>query len=147
MPKISSLKVDPKKEVEGVEVDFDGWILIIARAGNPRYVEERDRILEPIKKGFRRGNLPVDVVLKAQKKAAAKFILVGWRNLQDEDGVDIPYSSEKALEFFNDPEMGNFYDDVFMFASTQENYRKENIKEQSKNSPRSTGGKKRTGTS
>lgn len=41
----------------------------------------------------------------------------GWRNFQDENGVDIPFDAKTAEKIMLDPDMRKFRDGVFVAAS------------------------------
>jgi hypothetical protein len=56
-----------------------------------------------------------------------------WKNIDDGKGKDIPYSKEKALEFFENPELEDFFDFIVLVANQKENYRKKVNEESAKN--------------
>ena len=60
-----------------------------------------------------------------QNKALARYILLGWRNLTDDDDNSIPYSEEKAYELLCDPENFDFRKIVVALSGEQEVFRKE----------------------
>ena len=77
---------------------------------------------------------------RTTKEAIAHTIVLGWRNLEDDNGNSIPYSPEKALEFLKDPEMLDFYNWVLLTANNAELFRKQFDAESEGNSPTSSPG-------
>ena len=63
----------------------------------------------------------------------AKTILLDWKNIEDANGNIIPYSSEKAAEFFKDPELKDFYDFVVAISENANQYKKDLIESSEKN--------------
>src|SRR5690606_17282659 len=106
MAKLSALKLDTKKEIEGVWVPYrdTGVELKIASLNNPEY----ERMSRSLTSKFRRTrgreqarSLTSWEQLRLIIPAVARFILLDWKNLEDEgeDGkvVPIPYSEKKAI--------------------------------------------------
>ena len=132
MGKLSKVKTDSKKEIEGIWEDYEEGIrLKIARMGNPLYDEEIYRLSKPVLKRSR--EIPADELERISKQAVAKYILVDWENIEDDDGNEIPYSSEKALEYFNDHDLRGFYRDIILIANDRNRFRREFIEEAVKN--------------
>ena len=50
-----------------------------------------------------RGDIPDELIDEVTNRCVAKTVLLGWRNLEDDDGNPIEYSHEKALELLRDP--------------------------------------------
>ena len=69
------------------------------------------------------------------KPAAAKYLLLDWKNVEDANGNPVPYSSEKALEFFNNPALKDLYDFVLEMAGEVGNFLQEQHEESVKNLP------------
>jgi hypothetical protein len=144
MVNIYSLAVDPKLEVNGVDTTWFGITFKIARMGNPKYDEEIIRLsIEAASElGVSEENLPLDKLNEIVKKAASKFILVGWENMEDENGDPIPYSHEKALEFFNDVQLKDMYKFIIGSSKIMEKYRRSKVRGSAKNLKSSSTGKK-----
>ena len=134
MVSIESVKTDLSKEIEGVWVEYEGGIsLKIARLNNPVHKEVVEKLSAPHMKGFRAHTIPQETRDKISKKAVAETILLDWKNIDDADGNPIPYSREKALEFFENPELADFYDYVVIVSNQKENYRKQVLVDSEKN--------------
>jgi len=74
-----------------------------------------------------------DRIEKVTKPAVAKYVLVGWKNIQDEEGNDIPYSVEQSLEFLRDPQLADLYEFVMVVAGNAGNFRAEMMEESAGN--------------
>ena len=60
----------------------------LAAGGEKRLEDEPDVDFDP------------EASLDLQMEAVAHTVLIGWRGLTDDDGSDVPYSPEKAMELF-----------------------------------------------
>jgi len=95
--KISEFATDVQAEVEGVWIDVgDGLKLRVARFGNKRF----QRYLASMAKPFSRTSPTNEIAEGILRKAIARHVLMDWENLTEEDGTDIGYSEEKAVELF-----------------------------------------------
>jgi len=102
---ISKFKTNQTKELEGVWIDGpEGLQLRIARNNNPAL----RKFL--IKHGKQRDDLT-----EALRKGVARYVLLGWKNLQDEEGKDVVYSSETAEQLFKD--FPDFFDMVLAYSN------------------------------
>ena len=134
MANIESIKTSIEKENNGVWVDFaEGIQLKIARASNPKYKELLRDFMEPKRKDRREDKLDLEDLATLFIEIRAKTILLDWKNIEDNDGKSIPYSSEKAMEFFKDPELKDFYDFVVVVSESANHYKKDLIKDSEKN--------------
>ena len=134
MAKISSVKLDMDKVEKGVWHDYaEGIRLCIASISNNEYKKARDKLLASHLRQIRARTLTSDEVLDILKPAVAKHLLVNWSSIEDETGKTIPYSYEKALEFFNDPALSDFYSFVLDTAGENSAYRQELIEDAEKN--------------
>lgn len=124
MAKLTTLKVDLALQDEGVRVNYGGIDLTVARANRPAYMEAARKH----KKMVRDGEISQAEAEELMKELAAEFLLLGWKGMEDDDGKPIPYSKEKALEIFKDPQLNDFYLFVIMTANNRENYRVRELK-------------------
>ena len=131
MVKLSSVRLDHEKEL-GIGVDYGAGIRFqIARWGSPRV----QRYTEDLLKKFR--SLLSDPHSMAAKQCvdnmirltAANRVLVGWENVDDDNGNPIPFSREKALETFEDPAYADILDFVVGVAKNGATYRVETDEE------------------
>lgn len=130
MAKITEIKSDMKKVENGVLVDYAAGIkLRIASSDNLQYKNYRDRLLKPHTRRIRSKSITSSEILDIIKPAAAKHLLVGWENIEDENGQPIPYSEAKAFEFFQDPTLSDLYSFVTETAGEAEVFRLELMKD------------------
>jgi len=126
MAKITSIMTDLNKGESGVWVDYaEGIKLCIAGINNTAYKKKRNLLMKPYLKQVRSKALTSDEVLEIIKPAVAEHLLVGWKNLEDENGAPIAYSPEKALEFFKNPALSDLYQFVLETAGENDVYRQE----------------------
>lgn len=119
---IASLKIDSQAEAEGIWVDAGGGLrLKIARLTSPSFEAWVRKHMKLGRGKSAMASLMPDQNLEAEiLEGVARFILVDWANLQ-ENGVDVPYSTERALVFLR--EYKEFYRMVLDFAGQYEGYR------------------------
>lgn len=135
MANINSIKTDLNKENEGAWVDYVlGIRLKIARSRNPKYQELLRSITAPKIIEIREDKMELEDFNKLMAEVRAKTILLGWENIEDTDGKPIPYSSVKALEFFKNPELKDFYKFVVAVSENADQYKKELVEASEKNS-------------
>lgn len=133
MTKLNAIKTDLKKEIDGVWRNYEGIKLLIARARNSVYLELLNKLREPYEESIRNETITEDQLVDIVKQARSQAILLDWNSLEDNDGNEISYSREKALEFFRDPELKDFYQFVVLCSETSENYRKRLVEDSEKN--------------
>jgi len=108
---------DPALSIEGVWVPWRLDIeLKIASFNNPAFERALRRVTKPHKRRIATGDIDDEVLESLSKESVAKLLLLDWKNVQGEDGKDIPYSWEKALEFFNDERTKQLYRDVIAIS-------------------------------
>lgn len=124
MAKLNVLRTDTKKVSEGVWVDYTcGIRLLIAGIRNNRYKAALESVLKPHMNRIHNGLMGPEERLNLIKPAVAQFILLNWENVDGDDGKPLPYSWQKALDAFNDPQMEEFYHFVIETATTAEIFR------------------------
>lgn len=134
MANINNIRTDLNKEADGVWVDFvEGIRLKIARARNSKYVEFLRSLTENKRKEIRNDDIKTEDFADILMQVRAKTILLGWENIQDDNGNEILYSYEQALEFFRDKELKDFYNFVVGVSENINNYKKDLVKESEKN--------------
>lgn len=141
MGRITEIMADMEKVEKGQWVPYAAGIeLCIANINNTQYREARKAILDKHIRSIRSRQWSAEDILDLMKPAVAKHILKNWRHLEDEAGVPVVYSPTKALEFFNDPALRNFYLFVVETAGEADFFRKEQFEDAVKNSPSASGG-------
>lgn len=132
MAKITEIKSDMEKVEKGKWFDYAlGIKLLIANIHNSKYRKMRTRLLRPHQRRLK--SMSGDETLEILKPAIAKHLLIGWRNIEDEKGNEIPYSSENALEFFNDPSLADLFTFVIDAAGENTSFAIEQQEEEVKN--------------
>ena len=136
MAKLSAIRTDLQRAENGTWVPFaEGIEVCIASLNSERFKAARRRLLKPHLRQLRAGTGEAgEKILELIKPAVARFIVVDWRNLQDDDGRPIPYSADKCLELFGDPTLQDFYAWVLNTAGESELFRQELLDDAEKNS-------------
>lgn len=131
MPSISRFATDTKKEKEGVWCDAGaGLRVLIRRINNPDSQAYLRRYARTLGRALKHGSADESTTKQVEdisKVNIAKNVLVGWENLQDEEGVNIPYSSDKALDLLNS--YPDFLTMVLEFAGDADLFRTESIED------------------
>ncbi len=134
MAKISDVMADMDKVENGTWQNYSAGIqLLIANINNSEYKKERSKILKPYLRRLRTNAISADDILELLKPAAAKYLLKDWRNIEDDDGTAIPYSPEKALEFFKNPALNDFFNFVMEVAGENEFFSQSLLQDSAKN--------------
>lgn len=114
---------DTAKFTAGAWVGIFGGEFKIARAGNPEY----ERALE--ESGFRKKEDPQEKA-RALYRAVSIGILKDWKDVQDADGNDIPFTVDNAVDVLLDnPDLANR---ILAEANDLSNYRREDTAAQAK---------------
>jgi len=109
--KLSSLKA--KQDQVWVD-EQDGLRLLIGRFNSPLYKKCLKEFAGTKAKQFAQGRVSEDEAKDYLYKVAAHSLVLGWENMQDEDGSDLDYSPEIAIECFKD--VPEFYDLIFQYS-------------------------------
>ena len=108
--------IDKTKELNGIEANYYGVILIIARANNTAFKRMFRTLLAPHKyKMDNNQTIPEEISEDIMFQCYSKTILIGWKDLKDSKGSDIVYSEKAAYELLKDD------DDAFDFIKNQSN--------------------------
>lgn len=123
--RFSEYVTDAALEEEGVWMRLrkgDAEVLV-ARAGNKQHEDLVRRLRKKHGQGRRGDELPRDVEEAIALEALSRTILLGWKGIEDDDGVEIPYSPEKARELLKLSR--DFRIEVTEIATEMEVYRRE----------------------
>ena len=133
MADINQIMTDVKKENEGVWTEFAiGIELLIARARNPKYQECLRNKTENVRVDLRKEDFDEKEFADILLQVRAETVLLGWKNIE-EDGQPVPYSKEKAMEYFRNPGLKDFYKFVVAVSENSDKYMKELVKDSEKN--------------
>lgn len=139
-----NLATSPKLETEGVWRDFPDDAgnevrLLIARVGgsNNSFMKEFEKEIRPYRRKMKRKDtIDLDVQKEVLIRVMAKTVLLGWENVVDQTGKNVPYSVDMAIRLLTEVE------EVFIFVNAEANelanYRVEEIEAEAKNSRKSS---------
>jgi hypothetical protein len=99
---------------------------------NPQFQEALRTAVDARKMLFETKELNEEQHLDAFREAVAKTILLDWKDMT-ENGESVPYSWEKVLAWFRDPEMWRLPEFVVQEARRESNFRKELVRDAIKN--------------
>jgi len=114
MLKLKSVKTDLKAEREGDWVDYPEWPGVRFKVKSlqcPEFVEARGRLMRKLAKKYKGDPIPLDETTKELGTLVANIILLGW------DGLDEPYTPERASEVLTDPSYRKVADAVQFCAN------------------------------
>lgn len=124
MAKLSKVKADLQAEKEGIWVTFALDIeFLIGRGATPEYNRYLRKISAPYRSRLQGDGADKELLRDLVNKATARYIFLGWKNVEDDDGNVIPYSEEKAYEILSDPEYHDVRDFVLEVSQSAELYR------------------------
>ena len=126
--KFKGFQTDATKEAEGVWIPVvEDLQLLIARMNNPKFEEAVRKLSKPHLRQIRRGTFSSDREKEIVQRALANHVLLGWKNLEDNDDKPIEYSKEKAYELLG--QSRDFYDMVMDYANDAELFKQEEMEE------------------
>jgi hypothetical protein len=128
--RISHLRTNRKKEIEGVWVDIgDGGSLLIARANNLHYLAKYRVMTKPYWSQIRSAEMPIEKHVEIIQRCTAETVLLNWKGITDIDAdgkeVEVPYTTETAFEYLRD--ISDFRDLVQTISDQQFRFREEEV--------------------
>lgn len=121
--KLGSLKTDLAKVEKGMWIDdipdMGNLRLHVRPIGNPDYRRVYGQLVDSTPRDKKRGGLVTDFETKQQiaGRALADTVLLGWENLEGDDGAPLAYDVALAKKLLLDPEMTAFRDAVSWAAT------------------------------
>lgn len=126
MARISNFKQDLQREEEGQWFDWELGIRVkIANVNNRKFQDYLRRLTKPYIRKFRNQTAEPGLQLSLFKKAAAKFLVLDWENIDDDNDQPVPYSSDQCLQYFEDESLREFLGFVIDCANANELYRQQ----------------------
>jgi len=126
--KLTKFKQNLVKAEDGATIDMgDGLKVTVARIGSKRYQDVIKKLTAPYQRQIRNKTLGDDVYEDLLDKALVDGALIKWEGLEDDNGVNIPFSREKALELFKNPEYKDFKEAISDLANEQEVFRQAEV--------------------
>ena len=120
--KISSLSTDEDKVQGGTWIDFGGGAEVkIAKVGNDNYNREMRQLGKPIIRQARLGSAEEETLRPVFIKVVARTVILGWKNIQDDEGNDVEYSILKAEEYLT--ALPEFYELIMEAAQDVTNFK------------------------
>jgi len=125
---ILALATDKEAAVNGVRKDYNGATVIVARANNDAYLKYMRTEYEKHRAAIDIGNAHSDEVAEGiNREAFIRFILVGWEGFVDGNGDELKYTLKNARLVYD--AVPDLVRDVQAMATTDENYRVKNLKD------------------
>lgn len=147
--RISLTKTDESLERDGTWVGIRyGIEVLVARMGNPRaeawranLSPEDRKILDRVKSYVEAPQFYERQIKRAgeiMRDCIAETVLLGWRNIEDDEGEGIPFSVENAKALLTEYDW--FYEDVQEAATTRETFFRAEVQETGNSSRKSSAG-------
>lgn len=112
--------VDLGKEISGVWFKssvIDGLEFKIAKSGNPAYEKLVRKLYKPYLKQVRKGSdLPDSVTNEISNQLILDALLLDWKGMPGEDGVEVPFSKAEAKVLLEDKELKELKAEILEFA-------------------------------
>jgi len=131
-------------ESEGVWVDSEGYSVKLARFNCP----ENIKLIKRQQKPFKNMTIADDIAKRHAIESMAKIVIKDWSGITDDNGKEIKFSEDSAIELLTDCE--DLHIEWLNLSTNAELYNKQALKDAEKNllkrsSGSSTGGKKQSG--
>lgn len=135
MAKLSTFKANLRLEEGGIWTNFGGIRFLIARMGNPKYTAEIRRLTKAkaMTEGLNRNDIDVETLQGLSDEAFAATCILDWDGMEDDNGISIPYSKEKALEIIRNPEYHELYTFFQQVATNAAGYKEQQQAADTKN--------------
>lgn len=112
------------EQQERVDSPNEHLCLLVAEAGNPRHRESVARLrLERFTNFKKGGEDAAHAERDVNDIAMSEALLLGWVNMEDDDGTPLEYSTEKALALIRDPSLFPFRQFVADVSGIASSYR------------------------
>jgi hypothetical protein len=111
---------DQKLSVEGKWFNLsmlDGVEVKVAKSGNPNYEKLAQKLYKPYQDQIRRKiTLSDSVTKRITTELLVNTLLMDWRGMPGEDGMEVPFSKEVARELLDDPELKEIREEILGFS-------------------------------
>jgi hypothetical protein len=116
---------DKKKEVEGVWYDLGEdqpkFLLKRYHELNPQMQASQARHFKPYARQISMGTLPIEKQYEILINIFLDTTLIGWKDIKDESGSDVPFSKEMAKKVLI--QYPDLFEELKAFASKADNYK------------------------
>lgn len=124
-------ETDIEKEKNGTPVKFGDATLYIASANSSTNTKYAKHFLELAEKRASLELTTPEERAKSVRELYAECVLVGWDNVTDKDGKELPYSKENAVKLFND--LPRLFDKVYDLANDINTFKEKKREDIAKN--------------
>jgi hypothetical protein len=129
---------DQKLAVEGKWFSLsmlDGVEVKVAKSGNPNYEKMAQRLYKPYQDQIRRKiTLSDSVTKRITTELLVNTLLMDWKGMPGEEGMEVPFSKETAREILDDPELKEIREEILNFSDNFAAFQLEADEELEKNS-------------
>lgn len=101
-------KTNKSLEINGVDIEIEGVTFKCRRfhAGSTHVKAAYTRFLKPYQRHLQSNTISEALADKLDKQVFIAGALIGWTGLTDDQGIEIPFTEENALELFTElPEL------------------------------------------
>jgi hypothetical protein len=137
--KISSVKVDAAQIEQGTWIgdipEFGNVRLLVRGWNNLAFRAMQSRLMAAVPRAERKDKDKWPAIMdRINAQCMRETILLGWENIEDDQGNPIPFSKELAGQWLEDPDMRPFFDAVMWAAMEVGKDQAEDTEELEKNS-------------
>lgn len=127
-------KTDSSLENKGITLDYGDYQIRIARAGgqNKAYKKMLDRKTKPMRRQLQAGVVDDERSMAILREVYAETVILGWTNVEDENGKKLPFTKENVLKVITDLE--DLFTDIIDQASNANLFRADGLEVAAKNS-------------
>lgn len=133
-------KTDANLERDGILIDYGPnskdlpTRFRLARAGgqNKAYAKALEKATRPHKKSIQMGSLDNNIADRIFMEVFVDTVVLGWENVEDENGNDLEFTRENVLKLFTD--LPDLYQDLREQAQNASLFREELLEEDLGNS-------------
>ena len=134
MGKLGNYSIDVGAAVDGKWFPFeDGIEFKIAKWNNPQFKKYLEKLSRPHERLFRKRGRVGDQWQTLVDKAAARFILLDWKSVDDESGKTVKYTETRGLDIFTDPAHEIISNFILGVAMDEASWYADSVEESEKN--------------
>lgn len=105
----------------------------IARAGgsNIAYDKAMDKKTRPLRRAIAANSISLHEIRRLSREVFAETVVLGWENVFDEEGEEIPFNVKNCIELFT--KYPDLFTDIQQQADTAQLFRGQELEEDAKN--------------
>lgn len=117
---------------DGVWVEYSGSQFLVTHSSNLRFQRLFNRLHAPHRAKIEKGTLDPAISREIVCKSFSQAIIIDWKDVTDEQGNDVAYSSDMAYEALkNNPDLFEFIQEV---STNLANFKSEELADLGKSS-------------